>query len=239
MALIAVKNLGKTYFSDDVETPVLHDVNFKIEEGDFVAIMGPSGSGKSTLLHILGFLDDQTEGSYHFDGNQMSELNEEQIAYVRNNEMGFVFQSFNLLSRSTVYDNVQLPLLYSQVPEKDWNALTRKAIESVGMTHRIDYVPSQLSGGEKQRVAIARALVNNPKVIFADEPTGNLDSKSGRNVMEILQKLNQDLGHTVILITHESLTAEHAERVISIMDGTLLSDEKVKLRRFASQDFQK
>ncbi|TSC55108.1 MAG: ABC-type antimicrobial peptide transport system, ATPase component [Parcubacteria group bacterium LiPW_30] len=231
MALMAVKNLEKTYHDEQVATNVLKKVSFEIPEGQFVAIMGPSGSGKSTLLHILGFLDKPTGGEYIFDGKNLEDYNEEEVAHVRNKKLGFIFQSFNLLPRTTVLENVKLPLTYSGVKEELWDEMAKEAIESVGLAHRLDFEPSQLSGGEKQRVAIARALVNKPQVIFADEPTGNLDSKSGELVMDIIQKLNRDRGHTIILITHETYTAEYAERIIRLRDGVIESDEKVKERR--------
>ena len=228
---MAVKNLEKKYHDEQVATNVLKKVSFEIPEGQFVAIMGPSGSGKSTLLHILGFLDKATGGEYIFDGKNLEDYNEEEVAHVRNKKLGFIFQSFNLLPRTTVLENVKLPLTYSGVKEELWDEMAKEAIESVGLTHRLDFEPSQLSGGEKQRVAIARALVNKPQVIFADEPTGNLDSKSGELVMDIIQKLNRDRGHTIILITHETYTAEYAERIIRLRDGVIESDEKVKERR--------
>ncbi|MDO8469508.1 MAG: ABC transporter ATP-binding protein [bacterium] len=239
MSLIEVSNLSKIYADDGVETPALQGVSFSIDAGEFVAIMGPSGSGKSTLLHILGFLDRQSSGTYRFDGKSIDEYGEEGLAEVRNHAFGFVFQSFNLLARASVLENVKLPLLYSGVPERDWNRIAEVAIEQVGLSHRTNYVPSQLSGGERQRVAIARALVLQPKVIFADEPTGNLDSKSGRTIMEILQHLNEAEGHTVILITHETYTAEHAARIIHIIDGTVASDERVAHRHRADDGFIK
>ena len=227
MALIEVKNLKKVYEDGDVKTAVLHGVSFAIEKGEFVAIMGPSGSGKSTLLHMIGFLDDYTSGAYSFDGKDAQSYSGDQIAHIRNEKLGFVFQAFNLLANASVFENVKLPLLYSQIPEETWEALTLKAIESVGLSHRTDYAASQLSGGERQRVAIARALVCNPEVIFADEPTGNLDSRSGGAVIDILQTLNEKEGHTIILITHETETAEHAKRIIRIKDGLVESDKKV------------
>jgi len=227
MALIEVKNLEKIYSNEGVETPALRGVSFDIKTGEFVAIMGPSGSGKSTLLHILGFLDRHTSGEYRFDGKTMDDYSKEEIARVRNKKMGFVFQSFNLLPRTTVFDNVRLPLFYSSVKESLWDDLTKKAIESVGLSNRINHESSQLSGGEKQRVAIARALVNDPQIIFADEPTGNLDSKSGKVVMEIIQRLSEKEGRTVILITHETYTAEHAQRIIRMHDGEIESDKAV------------
>lgn len=238
MALIEVKNLEKVYSTEGVETPALQGVSFEIERGEFVAIMGPSGSGKSTLLHILGFLDKHTNGTYKFDGKALDDYLESELAHVRNRKMGFVFQSFNLLPRSTVLENVKLPLLYSDIEESLWDEMAKKAIEDVGLSHRAHHNSSQLSGGEKQRAAIARALVNNPQVIFADEPTGNLDSRSGKMVMEIIQRLNEEKGHTVILITHETYTAEHAQRIIRLRDGKIESDEKV-FHRHASDDFVK
>lgn len=228
---MAVKNLEKTYHDEQVATAVLKGVSFEIPEGQFVAIMGPSGSGKSTLLHILGFLDKSTGGDYFFDGKKVDNYSEDEVAYVRNKKLGFIFQSFNLLPRTTVLENVKLPLTYSGVKEEFWDEMAKEAIESVGLSHRLDFEPAQLSGGEKQRVAIARALVNKPQVIFADEPTGNLDSKSGELVMDIIQKLNKNKGHTIILITHETYTAEYAERIIRLRDGVIESDEKVKERR--------
>ena len=231
--LIEVKNLKKDYINDEVVTPVLHDISFKIKEGEFVAIMGPSGSGKSTLMHILSFLDRPTGGTYDFEGKDTKNFDDNYLAKLRNERVGFVFQSFNLLARTSVLDNVRLPLVYSK--KKDYDELAEKALESVGLSHRLNYFTNQISGGEKQRVAIARALVNNPAVIFADEPTGNLDSKSGNTVMYILQKLNND-GHTIILVTHETDTANHAKRIIRVKDGNILSDEKVEKRTIASAD---
>ncbi len=233
--LIEVKDLRKTYHNEGVETPALDEVSFNVDSGDFVAIMGPSGSGKSTLLHILGFLDRHTNGEYRFDGRTIDDYSKEEVAHVRNKKMGFVFQTFNLLPRTTVLDNVKLPLFYSGIKESLWNDLALKAIEAVGISHRKNHQPSQLSGGEQQRAAIARALVNNPQVIFADEPTGNLDSKSGQVIMEILQKLNDEQGHTIILITHETYTAENAQRIIRLMDGKIESDIPVDHRRTAEE----
>jgi putative ABC transport system ATP-binding protein len=237
--LIQIKNVVKTYHDEDTETQVLHGVSFSVRKGEFVAIMGPSGSGKSTLLHILGFLDGFDSGEYIFDGKSAAGYSQEEIARLRNTRLGFVFQAFNLLSRTSVLENVKLPLLYSGVPEKDWDKMAREAVEAVGLTHRIDHEPSQLSGGERQRVAIARALVLQPAVIFADEPTGYLDSKSGKLVMQIIQHLNEDHGHTVVLITHETTTAEHANRILHITDGRIDREEIVKNRRRASEEFVK
>jgi len=230
MALIEIKDLEKIYRNDSVETPALDGVSFNIEQGEFVAIMGPSGSGKSTLLHVIGFLDFPTGGSYLFDGKSINDYSKEEIAHVRNKKMGFIFQTFNLLSRTTVLDNVKLPLVYSGIKEAKWNEIALKAIEEVGLMHRVNHEPSQLSGGEKQRAAIARALINDPSVIFADEPTGNLDSKSGGQVMELIKQLNEK-GHTIILVTHETYTAEYAQRIIRLKDGKIDSDQKVMERR--------
>jgi putative ABC transport system ATP-binding protein len=231
MNLIKVQDLKKDYTNEGVITPVLHGLNFSIEQGEFVAIMGPSGSGKSTLMHILSFLDRPTGGLYEFEGRDTKGFSDDYLAELRNERVGFVFQSFNLLSRTTVLDNVKLPLIYSKKSNQD--ELAKKALESVGLSHRLDYFTNQISGGEKQRVAIARALVCDPAVIFADEPTGNLDSKSGSIVMEILQKLNND-GHTIILVTHEMDTANHAKRIIRVKDGNIIADEQVKQRTIAS-----
>lgn len=231
MALLEAKNLQKRY-SDGTEA--LRGASLSVQEGEFLAVMGPSGSGKSTLLHILGFLDRQTDGEYSFNHRQFSEMTDDEVAHARNEEMGFVFQMFNLLPKTSVLDNVKLPLIYSGVPKGMWDNLAMSAIESVGLSNRANSLSSTLSGGEKQRVAIARALVRNPKIIFADEPTGNLDTKSGQAIMEIFEKLNKDLGHTIVLITHETATAEHAERIIHIKDGLIEKDEKVIARRTAS-----
>lgn len=239
MSLIEIKNLEKVYSNDGIETPALSGVSFDVSEGEFVAIMGPSGSGKSTLLHILGFLDRHTSGEYKFGGKTIDDYPAKELAHVRNKKMGFIFQAFNLLSRATVLDNVKLPLLYSDVKESLWDKMALKAIDAVGLSHRANYDSSRLSGGEKQRVAIARALVNNPQIIFADEPTGNLDSKSGQVVMEIIQKLNEVEGRTVILITHETYTAEHAQRIIRVKDGLIESDKKVEHRHKADDKFIK
>ena len=235
--MIKLKNIFKVYDADDgTPTTALDGIDLHISEGEFVAIMGPSGSGKSTLMHILGFLDKATSGVYEFDGEVISYGDDNMLADLRNQKLGFVFQSFNLLPRTSVLDNVRLPLQYSRgksqhVGEK----AIESALEAVGMGHRMHHLSNQLSGGEKQRVAIARALINDPKVIFADEPTGNLDSKSGQQIMAILQKLN-DEGKTIILVTHETFAAEAAKRIIRLKDGKLVGDEPVKERRIASRD---
>lgn len=239
MNIIEVKNLRKVYKDGDTVTVALSDVTFNVRKGEFLAIMGPSGSGKSTLLHLLGLLDESTSGSYHLNGRSVTSYTPDQLADLRNREIGFVFQAFNLLPRTTVLDNVKLPLLYSDVPEHLWEERARKAIEDVGLGHRFDYTQDKLSGGERQRVAIARALVTEPDIIFADEPTGNLDSKSGKNVMSIIQRLNEKEGKTIILITHESSTAEHAERIIHLMDGTVDKIRKVEQRLTSKDDLVK
>jgi putative ABC transport system ATP-binding protein len=239
MSLIEVKNISKIYKDEDVETQALKDVSFTIEKGEFVAIMGPSGSGKSTLLQILGFLDRQTAGSYKLNNKTMDQLSDDELAKIRNKKMGFVFQSFNLLPRTSVFENVLLPLIYSDFMESEWNNRVEAAIMTVGLAHRKTHEPSQLSGGEKQRAAIARALVNDPEIIFADEPTGNLDTKSGKIIMETLQDLNEKEGRTIILITHETYTAEHAQRILFMRDGMLESDRQVAERHFAKNSFHK
>lgn len=233
-ALLSINNLSKTYVSGDLVTKVLKEINFEIKEGEFVSIMGPSGSGKSTLMHILGLLERPSDGFYHFAGKDINKLDDEELAHLRNKEIGFVFQAFNLLARTSVLDNVKLPLIYSQ-NKKKMDERARKVLKSVGLDHRLEYFSNQISGGEKQRVAIARALVNDPSVIFADEPTGNLDSKSGIQVMQILQDLNAQ-GKTIILVTHETFTAEHAKRIIKMHDGRIVGDDLVKKRRFANED---
>lgn len=225
MPIIEAKNLAKTYTDGSTETPALQGVNFTINKGDFVAIMGPSGSGKSTLLHILGFLDRHSGGEYRFDGKTIDDYTPDEIAGIRNKKMGFIFQAFNLLGRSTVLENVKLPLLYSDVPQEKWDSMARKAISAVGLDHRVNHEASKLSGGEKQRAAIARALVNNPEVIFADEPTGNLDSKSGQIVMEIIEQLSVAHHKTVILITHSTDASHYAKRVLFMKDGMIESDK--------------
>ena len=231
MNIIEIKNLERTY-GDEVKTKALKGATFNIKQGEFVAIMGPSGSGKSTLMHILGLLDRKTGGEYKFNGKDVTTLSNDELAVLRNEKIGFIFQAFNLLPRTSLLKNTALPLLYA----KDKSSRYEKAkliLEKVGLGHRLNYLTNQISGGEKQRVAIARALINNPSVIFADEPTGNLDSASGLQVMEILQKFN-DEGHTIILVTHETKTAEFANRIITIVDGEIVSDKEVQTNQKAS-----
>jgi len=233
--LIQTKDLCKSYDNDGVVTPVLFDINLQISKGEFVAIMGPSGSGKSTLMHILGFLDAHTGGQYLFQGQPTTAFDDDDLARIRATRVSFVFQAFNLLPRTTVLQNIMLPLLYHPaVAVGEREKLALQAVETVGLMDRKDYVSSQLSGGQKQRVAIGRALVTNPEVIFADEPTGNLDSASGIAVMDALQKLN-DEGHTIILVTHERATAEHARRIIHITDGRIDNDTRNFARVIASE----
>lgn len=239
MAIIEVKDLAKTYYKDGVETNSIAGMTFHVKEGEFVAVMGPSGSGKSTLLHILGFLDQPTKGEYRFNGKTISDYSKDEVAHIRNKKMGFVFQSFNLLPKMTVLENVKLPLLYSDVNEFQWDKLALKAVESVGLAHRANHESSRLSGGEKQRVAIARALVNNPQVIFADEPTGNLDLKSGQIIIGILRRLNAEQKRTIILVTHETYTANYAERILHICDGKIEKETKVFNRHKAEDWFIK
>jgi len=230
MSLITVKNLQKIYQNEDVKTTALQEETFTIEKGEFCAIMGPSGSGKSTLMHIIGFLDKPSSGIYLFKEKNISELSDNEMARVRNEDIGFVFQSFNLLPRTTVFENVRLPLIYGKLGAASQKEKVLKAIKAVNLEHRVNYLSNQLSGGEKQRVAIARALVNEPDLILADEPTGNLDSKTGGQIMQILQRLN-DEGKTIIMVTHETETAEHAKRIIYIKDGSVVRDFVVDNRR--------
>jgi putative ABC transport system ATP-binding protein len=228
--MIEINDLKKVYVEQETSTQALCGVTFSIEKGEFVSIMGPSGSGKSTLLHILSFLDRPTGGSYRFNGRHIDDMTDHELAQVRNKDMGFVFQSFNLLSRLTVYDNVEIPLLYSKITPGHRRKLIEDAVKAVGLEEKLHSEAGRLSGGQKQRVAIARALVTDPDVIFADEPTGNLDSKSGLQVMEILESLNKK-GRTVILVTHETQTAEFANRIIRIKDGMVESDKLITSNR--------
>jgi len=235
MALIAVEGLEKVYASEGVETRALCAASFVIQRGEFLSIMGPSGSGKSTLMQVLGLLDRATAGRYLLDDKDVSGFTDDELARLRNKKIGFIFQALNLLPKTTVSENVELPLLYDETSEASNEDRVRGALEAVNMLHRADYLSNQLSGGEKQRVAIARALVNNPEIIFADEPTGNLDSKAGLQVMAILQALNA-AGRTIILVTHETSTAEHAKRILRMVDGEIVADGPVVNRRIASKE---
>lgn len=225
MPLIAITKLEKSFDVEEVSTHALRGIDLTIEKGEFLAIVGPSGSGKSTLLQIIGLLDPQSKGTYLLNGKDTTTLSEEEIAKLRNKTMGFIFQSFNLLARTSVLENVKLPLAYSSTPMRSWNDLAKKQIDAVGLMHRRHHEPSQLSGGERQRVAIARALVNDPEIVFADEPTGNLDSVSGKAVMDILERLHHE-GKTVVLITHDRTLAKRAHRAILMKDGVIAWEGK-------------
>jgi len=230
--MIKVNNLTKVYNSGSVSFQALHGVSFEINDGEFVAIMGPSGSGKSTIMHILGALDTPTGGTYFLDNKDVSTLTEDELAEVRKNKIGFVFQAFNLLPRTTVLRNVTLPLVYTGVEKKEREKRAKEALLAAGLEEEyFDHLSNQLSGGQIQRVAIARALVNNPALILADEPTGNLDSKTGEIVLETFRKLNEEEGRTIILITHEQDVAEHADRIIFVKDGKVLKDSKEHSKR--------
>ena len=225
--VIKVEDLWKIYQLGEVQVEALRGVSFEIEEGEFVAIMGPSGSGKSTLLNILGCLDRPTRGRYFLDGQEVSQLNENQLAQIRNKKIGFIFQSFNLLPRLAALQNVELPLIYAGIPPQKRKEQAIKSLEAVGLGDRIHHYPNQLSGGQQQRVAIARALVNDPSIILADEPTGNLDTRSSEEIMHILQELNQE-GKTIVLVTHERDIASHTHRILHFRDGQLVDNETIE-----------
>lgn len=225
--MIKMVNLSKTYKMDGVTVDALKGVSLSIEAGEYVSIMGPSGSGKSTLMNMVGCLDTPTSGNYHLDGLLVSEMGDDQLAAVRNKKIGFVFQTFNLLPRSSALHNVELPMQYAGVETKIRREKAIASLESVGLAHRIYHKPTEMSGGERQRVSIARALVNDPAILLADEPTGNLDSKTGVEIMGIFDRLYQQ-GKTVILVTHDQKVGEHARRMVSILDGEIISDQKVK-----------
>ncbi len=222
--IIQTHDLWKTYTMGSETIHALQSVTLEIERGEFMAVMGPSGSGKSTLMNILGCLDSPTKGDYHLNGKPVSAMDDDALAHIRNQEVGFVFQVFNLLPRATALHNVEMPLIYSHIPVKERQRRARGALEIVDLQDRTDHRPSELSGGERQRVAIARALINNPSIILADEPTGNLDSKTSNEIMELFKKLHQD-GNTIIIVTHENVIAGFAQRVIHLLDGQVESDE--------------
>jgi putative ABC transport system ATP-binding protein len=237
--VISVRNLIKTYIVGEVEVRALRGVSLDVNPGEFVAITGPSGSGKSTLMHIIGCLDRPTSGHYVLDGQDVSRMSKDQLAEVRNRKIGFVFQGFNLLSRTTALDNVELPLLYRggiRTAERHRRALD--ALNAVGLGQRSDHHPNQLSGGQQQRVAIARALITQPSILLADEPTGNLDTRTSIEVMGIFQRLNKERGITVLLITHEHDIAEYGTRIISCRDGHIVSDKPVEHRRSADEELK-
>jgi len=228
--VIQLQEIRRVYIMGDTEVHALDGVSLEIKKNEYVAIMGPSGSGKSTLMNIIGCLDTPTSGIYLFNGINVSEMNDNQLAKIRNKEIGFVFQTFNLLARSDALHNVELPLIYGGVPASERKRLAMEALAKVGLAERMHHKPNELSGGQRQRVAIARALVNNPSIILADEPTGNLDTKTGDEIMGLFEKLHEE-GNTIILVTHEEYIAEHAHRIIRIRDGKVESDEKVSRRK--------
>ena len=235
--MIECENITKIYKSEAGETPALKGVSFAIKDGEFLAIMGPSGSGKSTLMHILGCLDAPTSGEYFLDGQNVSKLSDDELADIRKIKIGFVFQSFNLLPRATVLRNVMLPLVYAGVPVEKREQQAKIALKNAGLSEsHFFHLSNQLSGGEIQRVAISRALVNNPSLILADEPTGNLDTKTGEIVLDTFQTLNIEQNRTIVLITHERYVAEHADRIIDIRDGLIIEDEKVAKKRIVNHN---
>jgi len=226
MPLISTTNLWKTYVMGLEKVHALSGVSISIEKGEYVAIMGPSGSGKSTLMNLIGCLDTPSQGEYYLNNNNVSRLNDDELANIRNREIGFVFQTFNLLPRASALHNVELPLIYNGTPTKERDRMARLALEKVDLTDRMLHKPSELSGGQRQRVAIARALVNNPTILLADEPTGNLDSKTSEEIMRLVDDLHRE-GNTIITVTHERSIAKHAHRVLSILDGQIDTDKVV------------
>ncbi len=228
MALIRTENLWKTYQMGSEEVHALRGVSIEIQKGEYVAIMGPSGSGKSTLMNLIGCLDTPSQGQYYLNGKLASVMNDDELANIRNREIGFVFQTFNLLPRATALHNVELPLIYNGTPSMERRELARNALKMVDLLDRINHKPSELSGGQRQRVAIARALVNEPSLLLADEPTGNLDSKTSIDIMKFLEELHQQ-GNTIIIVTHEPDIARRAHRILSILDGRIVTDEKTPL----------
>lgn len=227
MALIVTKEITKIYKLGDIDLKALCGVSVSIETGEFVSVMGPSGSGKSTFMNILGCLDKPTMGSYIFEGIDVSRFSRDELAQIRNNKIGFVFQGFNLLRRTTAIENVELPMIYSGIPQKERKERAREALQKVGLSGRENHYPSQLSGGQQQRVAIARALVNNASIILADEPTGNLDTKTSKEIMDLFSKLNEESDITLIIVTHEPDIARFSRRIIKFLDGLVISDERI------------
>lgn len=219
MTLITLKNINKVYRTDEIETQALENVNIQVQKGEFVSIMGPSGCGKSTLLNIIGLLDAPTGGEIEINGVDVLGMKDKELSAFRNRNLGFVFQSFHLIGSLNVLDNVEVPLLYRNIPAKERTRLAKEILEKVGLSHRMHHFPSQLSGGQCQRVAIARAVVGNPEILLADEPTGNLDSKMGAEVMELLHKLNKEEGRTIVMVTHNEAQAKQTDRIIRFFDG--------------------
>ena len=224
--MITLKNISKVFQTEEVETWALQNVSLQVKKGEFVAIMGPSGCGKSTLLNILGLLDNPTEGTYLLDGTDVNRMQEDERTELRKGKLGFVFQSFNLIDELTVQENIELPLLYMNVPKKERRQKVKEVVERVAMSHRAGHFPAQLSGGQQQRVAIARAVISRPHIILADEPTGNLDSKHGKEVMELLKELHRE-GTTIIMVTHSLHDANYAERIINLFDGEIVSESEM------------
>ncbi len=229
-AIIQAQNLSKVYKTGDLETVALADVSFEIKKGEFVAIMGPSGSGKSTLMHIIGALDTPTSGTYTLDGEEVQKLSDDELSDIRNRKIGFIFQAFNLLPRTSALNNVMLPMRYAGIPKEERLKRAEKYLRMVGLGERLSHGSNQLSGGQQQRVAIARALAMNPSILLADEPTGNIASAQAEEIMDIFQKINQE-GHTIVMITHEPDIAEHAKRVINIRDGRIAEDSSKHMQR--------
>ncbi len=226
MPLIKLENIKKSYPLGSGTLEILKGISLTVESSEFVAIMGPSGSGKSTLMNILGCLDNPTSGKYFLDGEEVGKLGSDELATIRNKKIGFVFQGFNLLSRTSAIENVELPMVYAGIPERERHAKAIKALKAVGLDKRIHHQPNQLSGGQQQRVAIARALVTEAPIIFADEPTGNLDTKTSVEVMDLFTRFNKELGRTIILVTHEEDIALYADRIIKVVDGEIVSDKR-------------
>ena len=225
--LIRTEDLWKTYEMGSEKIHALHGVTFELHKNEYIAIMGPSGSGKSTLMNLIGCLDSPTKGNYYLNGKLVSDMDDDELAYIRNREIGFVFQTFNLLPRASALQNVELPLTYAGIPSSQRREMANRAMDQVELGSRKHHKPNELSGGQRQRVAIARALVNNPSIILADEPTGNLDSKTGQEIMALFKRLHQE-GNTIVLVTHEAELAHHANRIVHILDGKISSDEVIR-----------